>query len=106
MKDQEPNRRGRKEKPVPQKCPDEYTAAERMRLARQSAGKSLSEVGRDLGYSYQYLSQVEVGRRPLNKRLAKQYERLFGCVPGQIVNTIFERPHKSRKRQEPPEQDK
>lgn len=48
MKDKEPRRRGPKEKPVPQKKIEEYTTAERMRLARQNAGKTLSDAAREL----------------------------------------------------------
>lgn len=95
-------RRGPKEKPVPQKNSAEYTAAEQMRLARQNAGKTLSDTGRALECHPQYLSQVETGRKPVSLSLARQYEQLFGYQPGQIIKTVFEHPHKRRKRQEPP----
>jgi transcriptional regulator with XRE-family HTH domain len=90
---------GRKEKPVSQKSPGEYTAAELMRIARQNAGKTLKETGRDLQITSRHLSYVESGSRPVTKRLARQYEQLFNCEPGQIANTVFERPRKSNKRQ-------
>jgi len=102
MTEYEKKRRGPKEKPVPQKSPDEYTAAERMRLARQNAGKNLSETARELHYHPNSLSYVERGIIPVSKKLASQYERLFNCEPGQIINTVYERPRKGKKQQEPP----
>jgi transcriptional regulator with XRE-family HTH domain len=102
MKDKEPKRRGPKEKPVPERKSGEYNAAEQMRLARQQSGKTLSEAAERLHYTSQHLSRVETGRIPITKRLARQYEQLFGREPGKIVNTVFERPRKSRKQQKPP----
>ena len=99
MKDSEPKRRGRRERSVPQRQQEEYTAAERMRLARQNSGKTLVETGKELGYNPHYLSYVESGIKPVNRRLARQYEQLFQSEPGQIVKTVFERPRKSRKQQ-------
>jgi transcriptional regulator with XRE-family HTH domain len=102
MEKKEPRRRGPKEKPVPQKNSGEYTAAELMRTARQKAGKTLSETGRELECNPQYLNQVERGRKPVSLSIARQYEQLFGQEPGQIIKTIYERPHKRRNQQEPP----
>lgn len=56
---------------------------------------------RSVEYSPRHLSHVETGIFPASNKLARQYERLFGCEPGQIVNTVFERPRKPRKRQKP-----
>jgi transcriptional regulator with XRE-family HTH domain len=106
MKEYEPKRRGRKEKQIPPKNFGEYTTAELMRMTRQNAGKTLSETGNELGYNPQYLSEIEVGRHRINKRMARQYEGLFGCELGKIVNTIYERPHKGKKQQEPPSERK
>jgi ribosome-binding protein aMBF1 (putative translation factor) len=96
------SRSGPTEKPVPQKKPEEYTTTERMRLARQRSGKTLQETASELECNSIFLSNVERGNHPVSKKLAKQYERLFGCEPGQITGTIYERPRRSRKQQEPP----
>jgi DNA-binding XRE family transcriptional regulator len=102
MKDRETRRRGPKERPVPQKNPKDYSAAERMRLTRQKAGKTLSETARELGgYNPRYLSYVETGKMPASLSIARQYEQLFGAKPGKITGTIFERPHNRRNQQEP-----
>ncbi|SRR6266487_2917642 len=106
MTEYEPKRRGPKEKPVPQKSPGEYTAAERMRIARQNSGKTLSDTARELHYTPQQLSYVERGIFPVSKKLASQYERLFDCEPGQIINSVYERPRRGKKQQEPPSERK
>lgn len=101
MNENEQKRRGRKEKAVPQKSPNEYNAAERMRLARRNSGKSLAETGKELQYHPRHLGEVERGERAATRGLARQYEQLFGCEPGQIVNTVYEQPRKKWTRREP-----
>ena len=97
MENKESRRRGPKERPVPQKNPEEHSAAERMRIARQKAGKTLSDTARALDCHPRYLSHVETGKKPVSLSIARQYEQLFGQEPGQIIKTIYERPHKRPK---------
>lgn len=47
-----------------------------LRTKRESAGRSLRALARQMGYSASFLSDVELGRRNANKRVIATYESL------------------------------
>ena len=53
--------------------------ARELRTLRQRAGVSQMELGRRLKISGASISQVESGRRPINRRWLRRYEEALRC---------------------------
>lgn len=56
-----------------------------LRAAREHAGASLSDVGKEIGLSIGYLSDVERGRRNTTDRIVRYYSRTFGKGGKELV---------------------
>ncbi len=75
---------GRKDKPVPQQSINVSSVGMRLRSARKSKGKSLTEMAKALAYSVGYLSGIENGKHEVPAELVHRYEKELGLELGEL----------------------